>query len=479
MILLAKLSIGLATAGAGLLVVAQSLRPPPLTPPPQAGLVLADVTVVNPGADRHRHQTVVVDGDRIVEVRAVAIDDPKPICAGCFVLPGLIDAHVHTPPHVTLGNQELFALLHVAHGVTTVRDVGASDASVGELAQRLRRGELVGPRMQRCGPVLEGDPPAWPVAEVVTTPAQGRAAVHRLADEGVDCIKVYNEIRRDVFAAVSEAAAERDLPVLGHVPHDVGLAGVRDFESQHFTGVPYVRLPRPPVGWDIRNEDVLAMSTDDVEQALAIASANNVSFTPTLANFRLRLSASDPDRFPPPAAARWLPTFWTEAWDFIAGHPTTTEAIAHQVASRERLRQVAGRARALGIDVLAGTDTLMPWVVPGDSLHRELTELATAFGSNEAALESATSINAAHLAPGEIGRVAAGYRADLLVVPADPTVDLDALRAWRIVVADGRRYDRPQLDAWLHDYAEHFRSPFYSGIMNTVATVAAGAFSHE
>ena len=66
-----------------------------------------------------------------------------------------------------------------------------------------------------------------------------------VAGEGVDCIKVCNELSAPAFAAVAAAAARHRLPLLGHVPHGVGLAALADgFEVQHMTGLPYLHRPR-------------------------------------------------------------------------------------------------------------------------------------------------------------------------------------------------------------------------------------------
>jgi imidazolonepropionase-like amidohydrolase len=420
----------------------------------------------------------VIRAGRIVEVRPRRPGDPDPLCAGCFAVPGLIDAHVHNPPRVALGNQELFALLYLAHGVTTVRDVGAADGSIARMAKRLNDGHLVGPRLFRCGPVLDGHPPGWPMATVVDDAQQGESIVERLADDGVDCIKVYNEMKPDAFEAIAAAAKRRGVPVIGHVPHAVGLERVSDFEAQHMTGVPYLFRPRPPIGWDIRDEDVILLGDDEIDAALQTAARQGVSFTPTLANFTLRLTASDPQRFPPTPAARWLPDYWSVAWGFVAGHPTTTAAIERRLAAKAPFYALVRRAHERGIDILAGTDTVMPWVVPGESLHLEMEELQLALGSAEKALAAATTVNGRHLAPGDIGVIAPGKRADVLLVPADPTQDLAALRAWRVVFADGRRYDRPTIDAWLQRYERHFRGGLYRTVMGTVVAVAASQFSH-
>jgi len=469
------LGLAVVVAGAGWLGL-RSLEPPALPTPGRTSTVVSGVTVIQPGVGRREDQSIVIRAGRIAAVRPRAADDPAPLCAGCFALPGLIDAHVHTPPRVAFGNQPLFALLYLAHGVTTVRDVGAADGSLGDLADQLRVGALPGPWMLRCGPVLDGDPPGWPIATVVRDAVDGTAVVERLAREGVDCIKVYNEVSREAFAAIEHAAHQHGIPVIGHVPHAVGLRGVTDFEAQHLTGVPYVHHPRPPHGWDIRDEDVLALDDAEIDEAFAIARSQRLAFTPTLANFRLRLSASDPLRFTPPEGAGLLPAFWGEAWQVIAGHPEGKVATARHLAAIDVLEQLVGRAHAAGIPILAGTDTLMPYVVPGESLHLEIEALARALGSAEAALASATTVNGRRIAPGEIGEIAPGARADLLLLSDDPTERLGALRDWRVLFADGRRYDRETVDEWVERYRRHFGGGLYAGVVGTVARVAVRRF---
>lgn len=453
--------------------------PPDLPIPAREDAIITGVTIINPSAIRLADHSIVVRDGFIREMRPRRASDPDPICVDCYAVPGLIDAHVHTPPRIVLGNQQLFALLYLAHGVTTVRDVGESEPSVAELAARLNEGSMVGPRMLRCGPVLDGDPPGWPVAEVVPDGPTGRRIVDRLAEDGVDCIKVYNELSREAFEGVAAAARRHGLPLVGHVPHAVGLDHATDLEVQHMTGIPYLSQPRPPLGWDIRDEDVLSLRDDEIEHALGVALTRRLSFTPTLANFSLRLTASDPARFPPSVASRVLPEYWADAWDLVAGHPSTPESIEQRLRAVPAMRALVRRAHERGIDVLAGTDTLMPWVVPGDALHREMLELEKALGSTEAALAAATTVNGRHLAPGEIGLIAPGARADILLVTGDPTERLSSLRDWRIVFADGRRYDRETLDGWLDDYQQHFHSWFQRYVMGPVAGVAVGLFEHS
>jgi hypothetical protein len=427
--------------------------PPDLPIPAREDAIIAGVTIINPSAIRLADHSIVVRDGFISEIRPRRASDPEPICLDCYAVPGLIDAHVHTPPRIVLGNQQLFALLYLAHGVTTVRDVGESEPSVAELAARLNEGSMVGPRMLRCGPVLDGDPPGWPVAEVVPDGPTGRRIVDRLATDGVDCIKVYNELSREAFDGIAAAARRHELPLVGHVPHAVGLDHATDLEVQHMTGIPYLSQPRPPLGWDIRDEDVLSLRDDEIEHALGVARTRRLSFTPTLANFSLRLTASDPARFPRSVASRVLPEYWVTAWDLVAGHPSTPESIERRLRAVPAMRALVRRAHERG-------------------------ELEEAFRSAEAALAAATTVNGRHLAPGEIGLIAPGARADILLVTVDPTERLSSLRDWQIVFADGRRYDRETLDGWLDDYQQHFHSWFQRYVMGVVAGVAVGLFEH-
>lgn len=454
------------------------LLPPKLPVATQKDFVVSDVTIINPGTERFSGQTIVVTQGRIADIRPVRPDDPDPLCSGCFAIPGLIDAHVHTPPEIAVGNQELFALLYLAYGVTSVRDVGQSEEGIAEFADRLNTKSLLGPHMYRCGPIIESPPTSWPLAKVVTSAQEARAAVDELADSGVDCIKVYNELTADAYRAIAASAADRDLPLIGHVPHALRLDDLSDFESQHFTGVPYMTRPRPPHGTDFRDEDVQAMGFAEVDRVFSIAKQNGISFTPTLANLSLRLIASDRTRFPPTDAARHLPDYWAGAWNLIAGHPKTEAAIQLRMATQPLIRMLTAKAREKGVDILAGTDTLMPWVIPGEALHLEIEALAQAFGDREAALAAATAVNGRHIDEGNIGVLASGARADILLLENDPLTDLNELRRWQFLFADGRLYTRKDLDGWVERYRVHFKGGYYSAVMGTIVSWVVGDYAH-
>ena len=343
-------------------------------------------------------------------------------------MPGLIDAHIHTPPKIAFGNKELFSLLYLKYGVTSVRDTGQSEKSIVALAQKLNSQKLAGPRMYSCGPVIDGDPPGWSFSQIAKTAQDGERIVRSLAWKDVDCIKIYNEISKPAYESIRREAAIHNIPVIGHVPHSVGLANVRDMQVQHLTGVPYIDGSRPVYGRDYSDEDLNALNSSDFIQAIEIAKANNLSFTPTLSNYQMRLIAANKERFPMTEGMKHLPEFWNTAFQTVAWHPNNEAEITARILAIENSKTFVKLAHEEGLDILAGTDTIMPYVVPGESLLIEIDILAELFESNEEALISATTLNGEYIDQDKIGVLKVGAYADILLMKSDPRINLEAVR---------------------------------------------------
>lgn len=454
------------------------LLPPDVAVPPRSDRMIAGVTIWNPGEPLQPDQTIIVKDGRIAEIRPSRPDDDPPICPDCIVMPGLIDAHVHTPPQAAIGNQRLFSLLYLKHGVTSVRDLGQTDDSIADLQADIAAGRIAGPRMYRCGPVLDGERPSWPSAMRIVDGPQATSAVKALKAGGAACIKTYTGLPEDAFKAAAAEAKRQGLPLVGHTPHAVNLRDVSDFEVQHFNGIPYLHKP-PPEDADYRSQDVSAMTEADIAEVIALMKANRISILPTQANQKARLTASDRQRFPPTEGLRHLPAFWEQAWPMIVSHPETAEAVAADLDGIAAELAFVGKARLAGIDVLAGTDVVMPYVVPGESLHLQLAMLSDAFGGNEAALAAATAVNGRHVDRGRIGRIAVGRFADLLILPKGARPDMAAVQDWQFLMVGGRLYQRAQIDAALERYDRHFRGAYYETVMNSLVGILASGFGRK
>lgn len=446
-----------------------ALRPPQVPVPPISEHVFADVTLVEPGRGRRAGRTLRVRGDAIVEVRAFrpggeAEQEAIPELAGGFALPGLIDLHVHHPPRFAPGERALAGLLFLAHGVTSVRDTGSLWGDALELREAVREGRHPGPRVFACGPFLDGPDPIWPGSRVVRDAAEGAAAVGELAAAGYDCAKLYNGLSRDAVQGILRAAQQHGLPVVGHVPHALPLAALHGVEVQHLMGT---------------TEHWVALEPADVELAVRVSQSNELAHTPTLVAFARAARLDDHESLRRDPMARLLPRYYRDLLWNPETHPDIVALLApagfgNLDARVDHMQRMARRLHAAGVPVLAGTDTLNPFVVPGAALHEELSLLAEAGLGPEGAWAAATRGAGRALGVPRLGTLTPGAPADLLIFREDPTRDLAALATLQAVVARGRLYPKPELDAALDRYRAHFDSPVY----DTLSTTAARAALH-
>ena len=458
-----------------LLFTSCALTPPRIKVPEPENHIMANVTIYNPGQKIQPHQTITIVDGLISDVRPAKSTDIGTVCDGCFAMPGLIDAHIHTPPRAAFGNRELFSLLYLHHGITSVRDLGAFDGDLHELVKRLNTGKLAGPRMYYCGAVLDGDPPSIPGAVLVSNAKDGRRRVAEHANRGVDCIKVYGNMSPGAFKGVSETTKQLGLPLIGHTPHSISLNNIQNFESQHFTGIPYLTKSAPK-GWAYKSQDLIDMTPADIDEVLDVMLANNISFLPTNANGISRLTVSDPKRFPPSEGFKHLPEFWKFVWPTIISYPETEAAIKADLDALPVGLSFIRQAHEKGVDVLVGTDVIMPYVIPGESMYQQLQLMSDALGSNDKALHAATRINGTHIDPGMIGEIRVGAYADLLLYKKDPRDELAQIKRWDYALIGGRLYTREEVDRTLERFDRHFRGPLYTFITNTAYSVLASDY---
>lgn len=438
-----------------------TLRPPPGLAVPAPGFELAGVTVLDPGRPPQAGRTVR-GGVHITAIETTAPDESGAF-SGSYVMPGLTDLHVHHPPRFAVGERELFALLFLAHGVTSVRDVGAVGSDLLGLRHRFLTGESAGPRLFACGPPLDGEPSSWSGAQIVTNADEARAAVAEQAAAGFDCVKLYNGIGTEALHAAEEEAAERGLPILGHVPDAVPFRALRRTEVQHLMGLVDSKWDEVP--------DLL------IARYIQHSAREQLAHLPTLVAFARWATLDSPDVGADPAA-RLLPSHYREfVWN-PARNPLV-EALAPSQGSEavERLALMSDlvqRLHSAGVSILVGTDTLNPFVVPGAALLEELGHLEAAGLTPEEVLASATRGAARALGRSDLGEVRIGATADLIVLREDPTRDLAALASLQAVIVGGRLYPRSTLDAAIATRRAHWERPVVRAFWNTVARVVLG-----
>jgi imidazolonepropionase-like amidohydrolase len=397
-------------------------------------------------------------GSRVVDV------------AGRTVLPGLIDTHVHT---LLMGDEGLG--LFVAAGVTSARDCGGRLAGVKAVQRALAAGDKLGPRLYVCGPLLQGseqslpEPFASAMLESVDSVDAVPGKVKPLLEGEVDCIKLYFTLPAETGQRIISYVGG-NLPVTGHLgwmrASEAVKAGINGLE--HVSISPFQDIcplqhrwgPNPSMmsrewgqklrlGW--QEADLGAAPTRDLianmaQRQVALGTLLSVDWM-TWSGFANVLR--DPDRrYIPPAVLERHRTMGeamgglTEDWDLhFPGFGGEGHAAADPRKALEKQLEFCRLLQAAGGLIVGGTDAggvSMP--PPGFSLLREVEMLAVAIG-NAAALRAVTSRAARYLRKhGDVGSVAPGRFADLLVVDGDPLNDVRDLRKLAAVFKGGVEY---------------------------------------
>jgi imidazolonepropionase-like amidohydrolase len=372
--------------------------------------------------------------------------------AGRIVMPGLVDMHVHVWDEASLG-------AYLAAGVTTIRNASGMPFHL-RLADRIARGETLGPRLITTGPILNSPGANAQINHhVVSTADEARAAVRQHHAAGYRRLKVYSNLTREAYEAIRDEAAVLGMTIMGHTPEGVRAAGVPydkpfaiGFEELLDDGFVTIEHVESIVWHGLRD----AHDENAARQLARRIAAAGVPVDPTLLAFHnllqvaetkgAYLTRSGTERINPLLAAQSQAEY--DRW-------TAEDPVRHRAAFSFYQRMTKMLAEE-GVLLVAGSDAGIFTNVPGISLIEEL-ELLEGAGLSRAEVLRAATRNAA-TALGEeavFGRIAPGQRADLVLLESDPGTDLSALRSISAVVAGGRYLDRDRLDALLAQAAAH------------------------
>ena len=424
------------------------------------------------GRDPIPDAVVLVDGDRISAV-GTRSDVPVPAGArivdlsGKWVVPGLIDPHIHffqsgglytRPDIVDLRHAQPYATevgqikgrleetfrRYLASGITSVVDMGGPFWNF-EVRKRARRSALA-PRVAVAGPLVStlarprldvGDPPIIRVAD----PEEARALVRRQLEHGPDLIKIW-------FIVTPDLGVEKTIDIVRATIDEAHGAGVR--VAVHATQLETARQAVEA------GADILVHSVDDrpVDQAFVeLLKKRSVLYITTLGVYggyagvlgrKMSLTEIE-ERLGDPAAI--------SSWDEL---PPAAPGSAEQKQTEARLEKFRTRVPVMkanlerlheaGVIVAAGTDAGNIGTLHGPSFHRELELMAGSGLSPREVLITATRNAALVFAPKpEIGTLEPGKLADMLVLDADPLADIKNLRRIHAVVKGGELLEPPRI----------------------------------
>jgi imidazolonepropionase-like amidohydrolase len=432
----------------------------------EAGTVLPDRTIaitdgritgVHESADVAQVVTRVIDGE------------------GRYLIPGLWDMHVHIRGGSELADANRRLLpLYLANGVTTVRDAGGDLAdSVIVWRDRIATGEMTGPRILTAGPKLDGPTGGWDGSIRLASPDEVPAAFDSLEVLGVDYVKLYDgSMPGDVFLAAIDEARRRDLIITGHMPYTVGFRdaiahGLNASEHLYyvFKGTAanedsVTRATAQPANGEgaLGFWNALALMRPLYDQARAqetyrLMAEAGTAVLPTLHVMRTLTYITETDHTQDPERRYLDPAFEATYQGRIRGaERSSPEARRERQLLNDRFIRMVPDMHAAGVTIIAGSDAgaSNSYVYPGTSLHAELGELVAAGLVPADALRAATLDAATFMHLGdEYGRVLEGYRADLLLLTANPLEDIANTRAIETVIFGGEVLDRAMLDGLL------------------------------
>jgi len=483
-----KLLTILAGLTMALAVVLATLLNWPLPESPRPGVtgdfLVRNVAVVDVVNDRivPRRDVVVRNGriDSIgaslpeSEQRGLVIVDGT----GKFLIPGLWDMHVHS---LKIAPQFTHPL-SIANGITGVREMWGcpslpdSFVACGDDIDRWRAGlrdhSHLAPRyIMRSSFAVNGErrvPGAAPAFFKARNADEAQALVAHHAADGVDLLKTYTNVSVAAYEALAAEASKRGLLVAGHLPVRVPLEKVlaagqhsvehpRIFLFECYRGAAEFRaLPDPAAAYttDMRARFIDEHDPVRCAELMAAMAASGTWWTPTLQVLRMSALAGNQE-FREDPRLRYIPfIIWAGLWGPDADREVARAAHASGRDVNVELYRLAmdnvRQAHAVGVGILAGTDSPDTYVFPGFAIHDELAELVRAGLTPMDALRSAT-IDAARFSgrAQDYGSIEAGKVADMVLLDASPLTDIRNSGKIAGLFFNGQYLDRAALDGLL------------------------------
>ncbi len=367
---------------------------------------------------------VAINGGEIAAVSAEPLRGRKEVdAAEGWVMPGLIDTHLHFYDVLAVSDQESMRRfeedelpgrldLFLQHGVTTIKSVGDPTGGILETRAKIAAGTLRGPRLLATGCGItgrDGHPAAtvfggnpWARARFtgeVDSVRQMRDLVHHLADRKVDAIKLLSEGACACAGSPPYVWRNAAFPVaveLVRLPLDLLRAGI---ETGHERGL---RVTVHTTQQAAAREAIEA-GADGLEHGVTVEPITDDSLVELMLEHDIT----------------YTPTLWIHD----ATHPDT----------RGNVKKVADA----GVRIALGSDTFSGRGLFGANTLEEAELMVAAGMTPVQSLVAATSGAARQCVRPDLGTVAPGKRADLIVLTADPTQDISNLRALGMTILNG------------------------------------------
>lgn len=366
-----------------------------------------------------RNYTVLIESGIIQKIEK-DIDQPDVIQidgTGKYLMPGLVDMHVHLMNHHQLKNT--WILLQLLNGVTTVRDMlGEPDKLV--LRDNIKNNKVLAPNLYQAGPIVSGTKDPYGLFMVASTAEEGRTLVIQHKKAGYDFIKVYDGLKKDVFAAIADEAHKQNILVVGHIPGDVSEAiEAGQSSAEHLNG------------YKTWKQGVVSIIDP---QHVSLTANSDLWNCPTLYNFSTEWSIETIEKIlNDPSLMGLIPNGVRENWQKrLKDVPKQARetVVKNGPVNLAVMKELTLSLYKSNAKLIAGTDAgSIPFLVPGYALHEELRMLHET-GIPIYDVLKMTTVYAAQAMQkeSEFGTIEVGKRADLLLLDANPLTSLNNLK---------------------------------------------------
>jgi imidazolonepropionase-like amidohydrolase/ABC-type multidrug transport system permease subunit len=425
--------------------------------------ILTGMTILDGTGGRIENGQIIIDGNRIVEVGPAPDDVPKGVpvtdLSGLYVIPGLIDSHIHLGGSAggAKGAEEFVpsrqvhdTQVYLALGITSFLSLTDHVEDMQRLRRDVASGIMRAPRLFLSGPGITA-PGGHPAKLFSFMPGFAEYMTRQVSSEkeAVDAVMELAKMRVDIVKLyLEEGWSEQPLPALSEPSLRAAIRTAREqglLTTVHVDNDRHAQLAIAAGAHGI--EHVPPDLSDETIQALV---AKGITLTPTLVESEAMKNLMNGVDSIDPLALQWTRPVIFESLkspdSWINKLRQSQSAVSYYTERYEKKRAALRRAVAGGVTIIAGSDAGNAGSFHGPGLIRELELLVDAGGMTPmAALQAATGAAAKRLGTQDVGRIAPGAYADLVVLGADPTTDIRALRDIRWVYFGGAPLQRETL----------------------------------
>ena len=453
-------------------------------------VILEHVQVIDgTGAPPSPDQNIYIEGGKIARISPGTDQTPNEGTTilnlrGYSVMPGIVGMHNHlfyfVRPNPSFdGSYDRPALfvqmtfsaprLYLANGVTTMRTTGSVEPYTDlKLKRAIENGTFPGPHLDVTGPYLDGPGGNLQMPEL-TGPEDARDTVNFWADRGVTSFKAYAHITREELSAAVKAAHKRGLKVTGHlcsVTYEEAVEiGIDNLEHGFFEDTALAPDRKPDTcrtgGGEYTLEHMIPGSAE-ADRLIATLVRHHVALTSTLPGTAATVAIADTPvdgrSTLRSAVLQSMSPSVRDAYLFSRNRPADKESQAKTALLLRRDMDLERAFVMAGGLLLAGPDPVgVNGLLPGFGDQREIELLVEAGFTPVQAVRIATLNGAIFLGrENQIGSIAAGKNADLVVMKGDPATRITDIENVEIVFKDGVGYDvNKLLDSVKDRYGEY------------------------